>query len=53
MLILMYQQIKKAPGKLMNILLKLSPKILTHRKEIKPSKQRIAVWVHSRAPFWA
>ena len=37
------------PGKLVNILLKPSPKILTRRREIKPSKQRIAVQTYFRA----
>ena len=38
MLILIHQYIKNALGKLMTILLKFSPKILTHRREIKTLK---------------
>ena len=39
-LILTHQHIKSSSGKLMNILLKPSPEILTHRSEIKPSRHR-------------
>ena len=40
MLILMHQHIKNVPRKLMSILLKLSPKILAHRRKIKTLKTK-------------
>ena len=43
MLILMHQHIKNAPGKLMNILLKPCPKILTHRKKINSPENQDSV----------
>ena len=51
LLILMHQHIKNAHGNLMNVLLKPCPNIPTHRRERKPSKQRISV--HAHAPYQA
>ena len=52
---LTHQHLKKAPGKLVNILLKTSPKILTHRRKIKTLKTKIQCELtleHSQTPSW-
>ena len=48
-LILMHQQVKNAPGKQMNILLKTSPKILTHKREKTLKTKDISAHACSRA----
>ena len=46
---LTYQHIKNAPGKLTNILLKPSAKILTHRRKIKSPQDKDALQARYRA----
>ena len=50
-IILRHQHIKDAPGKLTNILLKPSPKILTHReKALMTTTQHVLAPEHLHAP---